>query len=349
MKTNNSIILFLLTALFIGFVACSKDNDEILPPTPEKKEVPTLSLKENSIALKVDNQATIDITQGGGAYKAFTLNPDVATVELNENKLILTGHNNGKTDLIVSDDNNQYRKMSIIVYTYDEVKLSRLSVLISFKHGERPEPTRALITQGNGLYSVTSDHEDIVTISLQQGDAFSIIPTGKEGKATITVTDFMGISATLPVEVVKSINPFTNNDIKTITNSSTLRYSFSNGELIQGGIFNYVRPYYQLENGIIRCGYKTMTTEYDPELQENVDVIEAQCELSFAGDNSIGVKENGTISYKSGNFDNDHEEVFTDQPTNIEIIKNDGKKMWGIFYFINGEKLFYGHFCQNAR
>lgn len=341
MKINNSILLFLFLSMI--FVACSKEDDEKNIPVVEGKEIPELSLKENSIVLKVGNQEVIDVLQGGGEYKAFTLNKEVAMVELMDGKLTVSGRNNGKTDLIISDGNDQYRKLAVTVYTYDEIKLNVPQVDISFNLGSLPPPVNVLVLQGNGLYSATSDNEDIVTVAVQ-GETIKVSATGKKGSANVTITDFMGFTATIPVQVSVSINPFTQRDLDNIMKSTTLRFTLSNGETITNLRQTYLTYFNSSEGNTHTFGYEFIDSVYDEELGESVDKAVLLFNLSFEGDRAVGVKQKGIFSYKS----QEYSDVFVDLSTNVEIIKNEKGKVWGIFYFVNGESLFYGHFCQNA-
>lgn len=343
MKIKNNILLFLFASLSISIVACSEEDGEKIPPVTNEKEVPELSLKENTIVLKVGNQEIVDITQGGGDYKAFTLNEDIASVELVDGKLTVSGHGNGKTDLIISDGNNQYRKLAVTVYTYDEVKLSVSKIDISIKLGSLPQPIEIKVLQGNSLYSATSDNEDIATASVQ-GETIKVSPTGREGSANITVTDFMGLAVTIPVQVSISTNPFTQGDLNKITASTTLRYELSNGDTKNNNRHTYLDYLNSATNNIHTFGYEYIDSVYDEELEDYVDKATILFNLSFEGDRTIGVKQNGKFSYKS----EEYSDVFVDQPANIEIIKNEKGRIWGVLYFVNQGTIFYGHFCQNA-
>lgn len=343
MKIKNNILLFLFASLSISFAACSEEDNEKQPPITNGKEIPELSLKENAIVLKVGSQEIIDITQGGGEYKAFTLNENVASVELVDGKLTVSGHGNGKTDLIISDSNNQYRKLAVTVYTYDELKLSASNIDISIKLGSLPQPVDVKVVQGNSLYSAKSENEDIATVSVQE-ETIRISFTGKEGSTTITVKDFMGLTITIPVQVSISTNPFTEGDLNKIMGSTTLRYSLSNGETINNlrqTYFNYLNS---TTNNKQFFGYEFIDSVYDEALNEYVDKATIWLYITFDGDRMLGIKQNGKISYKSSEYSDE----FTDQPANIEIIKNEKGKIWGIFYFVNQGTIFYGHFCQNA-
>lgn len=64
--------------LALGFTACSNDED-----TPEVKPEPkvetALTFDSDTVSVGVGETTTFNITAGGGEYRAFCENPDVAT------------------------------------------------------------------------------------------------------------------------------------------------------------------------------------------------------------------------------------------------------------------------------
>ena len=63
--------------------------------------------------------------------------------------------------------------------------------------------------------------------------------------------------------------------------------------------------------------------------------------ISFEGDTSVGEKVGGSFTRTLPYY----EEEFGNEAADVEIIKNDGSKIWAVWSFIKNDKLFYGHFC----
>src|SRR3712207_7126086 len=93
MKIKN--ILYAMGAMLLpmSFIACD-NNDDPQPVEPEAKiEYPALTLKGDTVRVKVgaENKATLDITSGGGEYRAFVLDTTVAKVSQEGDKLMVEG------------------------------------------------------------------------------------------------------------------------------------------------------------------------------------------------------------------------------------------------------------------
>ena len=84
-------------ALTCVFVSCSSDDDPIVDETID------LTIAGEKVDIVVGGATIVSISSGNGDYKAFSLNEDIATVELVGNELQLTGVSSGETKIIVSD------------------------------------------------------------------------------------------------------------------------------------------------------------------------------------------------------------------------------------------------------
>ena len=70
----------------LGFTACSSDEDT--PTTkPEPKVETALTFDTDTVSVGVGETTTFNVTAGGGDYKAFCENPDIATLSIQGNAI----------------------------------------------------------------------------------------------------------------------------------------------------------------------------------------------------------------------------------------------------------------------
>lgn len=317
--------LFMIAVMLLAFMACSKDNNGSEPVvTP----IPDFGFDKQSVDIKVGEQTKIVVKKGQGEYKAFSLNPDIAKVEIVNDALVVEGLKNGKSAIVVSDKESRYKSLPIVVYTYDELTLSKAEIEVKFKLGSPPSnPVVIDITKGNGDYAVVSDSKNIEA-RIVEDNRVLIYVRGK-AEANVTVSDYRGLKSTIKLHAIETTDPYSEEELEMIKSGNMLLYRFDDD--VKFNASNEWLTYYNTtENGKILYGYQ----------YEELMLLK----IYFAGDKTVGVKSDATLSFKAvwGNTP-----TFTAQPIRFEIIKNDGKKIWAIYSFVKDNKLYSGFFVQN--
>jgi len=328
MKTINKIIQMLLVVvlLTIGFTGCSDNDNETINPGGET-EVPAFTLGQESIRVKVgaENKITVDVKEGGGEYDAFILDTTIAKVETVDGVVKVEGFANGQTSLIISDKYSRYRKVPVSVYTTDKIQLSHEVFDLVTVLGNSKTLT-ANVVLGNGGYEATSNNS-AVTVSVNEEGVISMTAVSKktEFTATVTVTDCTGLSEDIAVTVKASLDPFTDVELETIMLDNTRRY-FYNGSRTDSSYYTYLNEI--TSQGKQRYGWDYYSYYW--------------YKLEFKGGKDVGTKEEAMFDYyyySTGSINT---------PVTMEIIKNDGVNVWGVFSYINDEqeKLYTGYFCS---
>lgn len=325
MKTIQKLLLVTFILLPIGFVGCSDDDQDGITPEPISK----LEIEQESLKVKIgsENKTTINIKQGSGEYNAFSLNPDVAQVTIENSEIQIEGLKNGRTEVIVSDKDGSYRKLPVSVYTADALELDKESLEFITKIGYSDEAT-INVTKGNGGYSIASDNKAITTSITKEG-VITIAGTSqlKEINAIITVTDCSGFTAHINVRFSGTTVPYNDTEIEKIKEADATCYYINENNTLNYSSF--IPTQTVDENGRRMYGWKYSSSYY-------------YYRLYFDGGVEPGVKTNAVLSCKTYN----PIYTYTDEPVTVEIIKNNGTRIWAIYSFINNGKLVYGYFID---
>ena len=215
MKVKYYLLGAALVAMSASFVACS-DNDEPAPaPT-----TPELTLPEDALRVKIGAESRVSlesvILDGAGEYTAYSLNPEVADIETDENgSRWIAGYQNGMTSIVIADAAGQYKRMPVSVYTTDVLALSHTEYKFLTPLGISASSSECKVELGNGGYKVESDNSKVVaTINEETGVIKMTATSGKDNfVAVVTVSDCTGISATINVTVEATFDPFTEAEI----------------------------------------------------------------------------------------------------------------------------------------
>lgn len=217
MKTKFYIMGAALVMLAsVSFTACSDNDDE--PKAPEEFVVPSEAKR-----IKIGDEFRVPLTEltisGAGEYHAYSLNPDVADVETDaDGSRYVAAYKNGQTNIVLSDAAGRYKKVAIVAYTTEEMKLNTSALTFLVPLGFSATNTDVEVVEGNGDYTVESDNPSVeVSIDPVTGQV-SITSTGRKNAytATVTITDCSGLSAKVEVTVESSFEGFTQNDIDEI-------------------------------------------------------------------------------------------------------------------------------------
>ncbi|MDQ2178700.1 hypothetical protein [Marinifilum sp. D714] len=318
MKLQNKLLLLLIMVLPLGFTACDDDDDDVdVQPT---EEVTELILEKSSIDVEVDDTGTVKITQGGGEYHVFSSNPDIVAVELEGNVVKLSALSRGRTSVIISDKNSQYKELGVVAF-YDVLEIETTEINVKMPLGH-PKTMRIPITKGNGGYEVSVESE-IVSATIENDSEIVLVAT-KEGEATITLTDSYGLTLDIPVSIRTTTIPYDEKELKEIMANEESRYIFNTNDMHE----YYLSEESSYVDGTTMIGLNSSYGYY--------------YKLFFTGDKSVGVKPDGVLDidlYFAG--------ITLKESVTVEIIKNDGNKVWAVYSYIKNEKLNFGHLCQN--
>lgn len=311
-KYKNLLNLLFISFIILGFYSCSSDDDIVV------EESSSLTLTETEVRVVVDKTSTIDITEGNGEYTAFSLNEDIATVELVDNKINIYALASGKTSIIVSDKNSDYKIIPILSF-YDEIELrdNNIEVKKRLGHNGTKEVT---IIRGNGGYKVTSENPKLVAVNIENNNI--VIVGKKEGTVKISIEDQFDVQTTISVTVISTINAYEDEELEDLLKDSSQRFYFDE---------SFSASYYK--------NIKTVEDEYNVYGWDYYSY--GHQKVYFKGDKGVGKKAGSLFSYNDWSGI-----VYEKQPINFEIVKNDGTLIWAIFSFIKNEKLLYGHFVR---
>lgn len=317
MKLSHIIKNCVLVALLAMFVGCKDDKPAEIVKEQERLK---LELSDNYVKIKVEENATIDIKQGEGDYKVFSLNNDVAKVEYTNGKIHISGIEKGLTNVIVSDKESQYQQVKVAVYmgelTVDKDNLD-VNIRLGHKKTEKIE-----ILSGNDGYVVTSSNEDVVSAEIE--DNSITLTFKKAGEAKLKVRDMLEFEKEISVKVSSTTVPFSAEELDKIMEEKDVHFMF-NDRSVKGDDY----------------GYKFYNTEEDGKYLYGWDYYGFYfLKIWFTGGKDVGKKEGSQLSFSYWT------ESFENQPIDLEIIKNDGTYIWSTFSFVKEEKLNYGYFIQ---
>ncbi len=304
-------------ALTASFTACSSDDD----PTPEVVESKTITVDTDTLKMDVAATSTFNITDGGGDYKVFSENPEVVTASLENNTVTVTSLRKGNTGVVISDKQGNYKRV-MVQSMYMTMGFDKEAVAIGIKLGHTDGRATVTVTAGNGGYTAVVADEKVATARVS-GD--KIVLTAKaKGTTTLTVTDMMGLTKTVPVTVESSSIPYTDEEKQEIVNTLT------DNTMVWDDPQDMSWGDYSIEKD---GDNYVVTWDYDDYLYLKFNV---------GPDLTVGKKTNCTVEFK---MEWESDRTTYDNVT-VEILKNDGSRIWGIAYVIKDNYLHYGYFCM---
>lgn len=315
----NKYIYILCCLLLLNLVGCSDDNDD----TPIIDDVPKLKLSQTELSLSAGSTVPEEVTiiDGAGNYKAFSTNPDIASVILNDVTLSVEGKGLGEAKIVVSDEKNQFAYITVNSQ-YSVIKFDQEVVDLPCVVGNSGR-AEVRITEGNGDYTieVVEDDEAPSIYAMLQGEDILIFANGdKEGQARIKVVDRLGVEGILLINIRLSADIFDSELIEAIKSMEDESYFFND-------------DVYQL------MGDKLNNVEGDLHLY-GWDSSDQYYKVWINGDLNVGDKPNSKIDMLLSDADTEGEysvEI-------CKIIKNDGEKIWCVFSGVKDQELIYGFF-----
>jgi len=321
MKAKYLYLAMMSLALSFGFNACSSDDNDKPAPTPTAKS--EMTFDKDTVIVGVGESATFNITSGGGDYKIINENPEIASGTISGSAVTVASVKKGITGLVISDAQGNYKRI-MVKSMYFKMALNKEAVEIGMKLGHTTGATAIVaVTAGNGNYTAVSADEKIVKVA---GIADSVITLNgvAEGTTSVTITDMMGLTKTVNVTVKTTTIPYDDDEkqAQMADNTSIIAWD-SNTSYSYWGTFSTQIENNQQEVYWDASGYYFLKVYFD-------------------GDLTVGKKANGKVVAK---FSWDDDSATTYSPVDVEVIKNDGKNVWGIMSTVIDKYLWYGHFC----
>lgn len=310
------------------FTACGDDDDEPSYPTPNPVEESKLTFDKDTVLVGVHENTTFNITDGGGDYKMIVEDTTVAQAMMNGNAITVSSQKKGITGIVISDAKGGYKRV-IVKSMYFSMKLNKDKAYVGMKLGHTDGTTNVSVLEGNGNYKAVSADESIAKVSRIIGDSIVVIHGVGTGSTVITVTDMMGLKQTVDVTVEVTSVPYTDEEKEELKNDNESHWTWDGNRTSNQGWSSY-----NYTHGTADNGRTTVYFEYASQWWN-----QKYSQVWFTGDLSVGKKTNGRIFY-----DNSWNGYDYNENVEVEIIKNDGKKVWGIFSVIKDDYLHYGNF-----
>lgn len=106
MKKIKFLLAFVLTALFIGFSACSNEDDGV-----------ELKLEKNTVEVEKDSTVTIKIIEGNGNYSAISIDKKIAESSVEGNIISIKGRSTGSTTIQLHDKRGKATSITVNVFS----------------------------------------------------------------------------------------------------------------------------------------------------------------------------------------------------------------------------------------
>lgn len=316
MKAKYIYTIMMAMALTFGMASCDDDdnnNNEQQKPATKTE----LKCDVDTIEVGVGEAATFNILEGGGDYKLICENEDIAKATVEGNSVTVNAFTNGFTGVVISDAEGNYKRV-VIKAMYFEIFVASTDVTVFMKLGHDAGYGDINILGGNGNYKVDIEDLQVVKLKSIKGSVITLQAV-KVGETTCTITDALGLTKTINVKVETTTVPFSEAELEMVRNlnSNTFNWDSYDGyswatyacEAIEGGKTKAYWDYYQWR-------WQSCT---------------------WTGDASVGKKGKGVFHdqvYNSEDFDVD-----------VEILKNDGSRVWGVCSGIKNDYLYVGYFC----
>ncbi|MBR8708456.1 hypothetical protein [Bacteroides pyogenes] len=325
MKLHKYLSIACMVLFSFGIAGCSSDEED-----KEKKVVaslPELKVKENSVRIKVgaEHRVSVDILEGGNEYNVFSTDEDIVSAEIVDKKISLEGKSVGEAVVVLSDKNSKYLKFPVSVYLTDQIKFSQEEVEMEILAGHR-KSAKIKVSEGNGGYKVESGNPNIEASVTEEGEITINVTAPKEPFiGSVTVKDKGGISASFTVKVTITTEPFSEALLAEIKSEDKTRYIYDGEDLMTKHIGDPVKEY---ESSKFFYGWKYFE-KYN-------------FKVSFKPDLQVGKKTDATIKMLTQDME------LAETAVDLEIVQNNGKKIWGIFSFQKDEMIHYGYFCDDV-
>lgn len=180
MKKSKFLLLFVLTALFVGFSACGDSDDDVI-----------VKLEKSTAEIERDSTVTIKITEGNGGYTATTADDKIATATIGDNTVAIKAVGVGPTTITVKDKEGKTATIAVSVFSIAgewEVGEAKIEV-----EGVSEEDAATIETdfESYALKSLTLKEDGTYEMTEKNGDDSDVVTTGTYTYAgnTLTLTE----------------------------------------------------------------------------------------------------------------------------------------------------------------
>lgn len=235
----------LMATASVSFTACHDDDDYediYVIDGPQKGEIQFTS---DTIRVKIGeaNRVALPIASATGEVKAFSLDPEVANVVDVNGTPMIEGFKNGFVGVMVSDADNNYKRLDVSVYTTDVMEFESNNITVAALMGYEDDVTFK-VTLGNGGYTATSDSDDVTFVSATEDGDITMKALGKAQpySVQVTVTDASNVKGTVTLTVTPKMNPFDQAELDRLC-ALTESETYTNG-VHDDHLLNEHEPYY---------------------------------------------------------------------------------------------------------
>lgn len=191
MKRN---IIYMVGALLSSAILTFSCSDDDVPSYSD------LSVDKTDLFIKIENPtAEVNITNGNGNYKISVADDNIASAQIDGNKIIVTGLKNGTTTATVIDWTKHSSVINIRVKEDFELKTDKEEVML-FLDEEKLNTALVNIVSGNGDYKVESSNEEVATAEINDKGQILITAVSSDF-CDVILTDADGNKATVKVGV----------------------------------------------------------------------------------------------------------------------------------------------------
>lgn len=307
--------------LTMTFTACNGEDE----PISEVVENKLLTVDTDTLKMDVKATSSFNITEGGGNYNVFSENPDVATASVDHNTVTVTSLKKGKTGVVISDAQGNYKRV-MVQSMYMSMTLDKTELSIGIKLGHKDGRGMVSVIAGNGEYKTEVANKAIAEAEVE--DSIIVVTALTEGTTTVMVTDMMGLSQSFTVTVKVTDVAFTAEEKQQIVNSLDRNFvawddTYSDSNSPWSGNYDMITD---ANDNVVTWNYYNYY----------------YMKFHLGTDLSVGIKQNCKVEIKK-NWGSPEEAY--DNAT-IEILKNDGTKIWGVVYVVKDNYLHLGYFCM---
>lgn len=327
MKARHIYMAMMAAVASFALTACD-DDDEPAYPTPNQVEKSEIAFDTDTVIVGVRETATFNITDGAGDYRIIAEDSAVATATVSGNTITVSSRKKGITGLVVSDTKGAYKRI-MVKSMYFTMTLDKNDVKVGMKLGHTDGVATVNVLEGNGNYTAVSADESVAKVARIVGDSAIVIQGVANGSTTVTVTDMMGLTQTVSVSVETTSIAFTEEEKQTLLDDNMLHWTWNGSRVDTNYSSYYAFTHETATDGRTVAYYAYVGSWWTSKYGQ----------VWFDGDFSVGKKTNGRIFYDSRWSGYDYNDG-----VEVEIIKNDGTKAWGIFSVIVNNYLHYGDF-----
>lgn len=317
MKAKYIYTIMMAMALTFGMASC--DDDDNNGNTEQQKPATKTELKcdMDTVKVGIGETASFNILEGGGDYKVICENEDVVTATLEGTTVTLNSQKMGLTGVVISDAQGNYKRV-IVKSMYLNLEFDKEELFIGMKLGHTDGKALLNVVEGNGSYKVEIANNDIVRV-IAKTNEFINFQAVKAGETTCVITDLMGLQKTINIKIETSTIPFTDDEKAAVLAINQDIFNWNGENAKSWGSYSFK----DLGDGTMRAKWDFYGWD------------EMSC--TWTGDTSVGKKGTGTFVYSIN-----YKKTFD---VDVEILKNNGSRIWGICSCIKDDYLNTGYFC----